>query len=77
MSRALKVIDISDFDQRKLEIGKELLSAAEGIGFFYVSGHGIPQVRPSGEAPNLLSGQHRLRSRKLASISLLPNFSAG
>lgn len=42
----VRVVDLSNFDERKMEIGKDLLSAAEGIGFFYVSGHDIPQARP-------------------------------
>ena len=64
MSRALKVIDISDFDKRKVEVGQELLSAAEGIGFFYVSGHGIPQVRLSGNTKENRVCHDRLRSRQ-------------
>lgn len=40
--REVRCIDISDFDARKQEIAEALWSASVEIGFFQVSGHGIP-----------------------------------
>lgn len=41
---AVPGIDMSDLSNRKHEISQQLLQAAEGIGFFYVTGHGLPQA---------------------------------
>lgn len=41
--REVRVIDLSDFEQRKYEIAEQLWNAAVEIGFFQVSHHGIPQ----------------------------------
>lgn len=41
-ARDVRIIDLSDFDQRKAEIADQLWQAATEIGFFQVSGHGIP-----------------------------------
>jgi isopenicillin N synthase-like dioxygenase len=41
---AIPVIDLSDFgtsDKRRQEIAREVRHAAEEIGFFYISGHGV------------------------------------
>jgi isopenicillin N synthase-like dioxygenase len=38
----VRVIDLSDFKQRKYEIADQLWQAATDIGFFQVSHHGIP-----------------------------------
>ena len=35
------IIDISDFENRKHEIAKQLYSAAKDVGFFYIKGHDI------------------------------------
>lgn len=43
LERKLLCVDISDYDTRKAAIAAELLSAAENEGFFYVTGHGIPE----------------------------------
>ncbi|KAK9800222.1 hypothetical protein WJX73_000265 [Symbiochloris irregularis] len=37
------IVDLSDFDRRRSEIQKQLMDAAQGTGFFYISGHGIVQ----------------------------------
>lgn len=42
-AREVRVIDISDFDRRKAEIADAIWQASVEIGFFQVSGHGIPQ----------------------------------
>ncbi|RDI51899.1 isopenicillin N synthase family dioxygenase [Nocardia mexicana] len=41
--REIRVIDLSDFDARRGEITDQLWTAATEIGFFQLSGHGIPQ----------------------------------
>jgi len=43
--REIRVIDLSDFAERREEIADQLWTAATEIGFFQLSGHGIPQVR--------------------------------
>jgi isopenicillin N synthase-like dioxygenase len=43
-AREVRVIDISDFEQRKQEIAEQIWSASVEIGFFQVSGHGIAQA---------------------------------
>lgn len=40
--REVRVINLSNFEQRKYEIADQLWSAATDIGFFQVSNHGIP-----------------------------------
>lgn len=37
------IIDISDFENRKHEIGQQLYHASKDVGFFYIKGHGVPQ----------------------------------
>ncbi|TXS95329.1 isopenicillin N synthase family oxygenase [Parahaliea maris] len=39
----IPLIDMSDFDQRKLEIADQLWEAATGVGFFQLENHGLPQ----------------------------------
>ena len=41
-NRTLQCVDISDFENRKEEIVRNIMVAAD-IGFFYITGHGIPQ----------------------------------
>lgn len=41
-AREIRIIDLSDFDQRKFEIADQLWNAAVEIGFFQVANHGIP-----------------------------------
>ena len=41
-NRTLQCVDISDFENRKEEIVRNIMAAAD-IGFFYITGHGIPQ----------------------------------
>lgn len=41
--REVRIIDLSDFENRKYEIADQLWNAAVEIGFFQVSNHGIPQ----------------------------------
>lgn len=43
VSRKVLIIDISDFENRKREIAKQLHYGASEVGFFYIKGHGIPQ----------------------------------
>lgn len=43
IEREVRIIDLSNFDQRKYEIAEQLWSAAIEIGFFQVSNHGIQQ----------------------------------
>lgn len=40
-AREVRIIDLTDFDQRKEEIADQVWQAATDIGFFQVSGHGI------------------------------------
>lgn len=42
--REVRIIDLSDFEQRKYEIADQLWNAAIEIGFFQVANHGIPQA---------------------------------
>jgi isopenicillin N synthase-like dioxygenase len=42
-AREIRVIDLTDFDDRRAEITEQLWDAATEIGFFQLSGHGIPQ----------------------------------
>ncbi|MEV6277692.1 2-oxoglutarate and iron-dependent oxygenase domain-containing protein [Nocardia sp. NPDC051832] len=42
--REIRVIDLTDFEDRRAEITEELWQAATEIGFFQLSGHGIPQT---------------------------------
>ncbi|MEV6333384.1 2-oxoglutarate and iron-dependent oxygenase domain-containing protein [Nocardia vinacea] len=44
-AREIRVIDLTDFDERRAEITEQLWAAATEIGFFQLSGHGIPQDR--------------------------------
>ncbi|KAK9851352.1 hypothetical protein WJX84_007124, partial [Apatococcus fuscideae] len=37
------VIDLSNFEQRKGDIRQQLMDAATVTGFFYITGHGIPE----------------------------------
>lgn len=41
-ARDVRVIDLSDFERRKAEIAEQIWQASVEIGFFQVSGHGIP-----------------------------------
>lgn len=41
--REVRIIDFSDFENRKYEIADQLWNAAVEIGFFQVANHGIPQ----------------------------------
>ncbi len=45
MPAQLAVIDLSDYNGRRTEITAKFLEAATGMGFMYVIGHGISQVR--------------------------------
>ena len=40
--RDVLIVDISDFDNRKHEIGRQLYHASHNVGFFYIKGHGVP-----------------------------------
>ncbi|MFF2555587.1 isopenicillin N synthase family dioxygenase [Nocardia sp. NPDC058058] len=42
-TRAIAVIDLTDFEERRAEITDQLWTAATEIGFFQLAGHGIPQ----------------------------------
>lgn len=44
LAREVRVIDLSDFEQRRDTISEQLWRAATEIGFFQVSGHGIAQA---------------------------------
>ena len=68
--REVRVIDLSNFEQRKYEIADQLWSAATDIGFFQVSNHGIPleQIQTAFEmTQQFLICQNRL---KLATHSI-------
>jgi isopenicillin N synthase-like dioxygenase len=43
-ARELRRIDVSDFENRREEIGAQLWAAATEIGFFQIVGHGIEQA---------------------------------
>jgi isopenicillin N synthase-like dioxygenase len=38
MVREVVTVDISNFEERKHEIAKQLFEAAKDVGFFYISG---------------------------------------
>ncbi|MCU1647824.1 MAG: isopenicillin synthase family oxygenase [Nocardia sp.] len=42
-ARDIRIIDLTDFEDRRAEITDQLWAAATDIGFFQLSGHGIPQ----------------------------------
>lgn len=42
MTKDVLIIDISDFENRKHEIGRQLYHASHNVGFFYIKGHGVP-----------------------------------
>ncbi|WP_327142354.1 isopenicillin N synthase family dioxygenase [Nocardia sp. NBC_01327] len=42
-ARDIRIIDLTDFEDRRAEITEQLWAAATDIGFFQLSGHGIPQ----------------------------------
>ncbi|WP_370162701.1 isopenicillin N synthase family dioxygenase [Limimaricola soesokkakensis] len=44
-ARDVPLIDLSDFEARKPEIADQLWQAATEIGFFQLTGHGIPQAQ--------------------------------
>ncbi|MGB5756478.1 MAG: 2-oxoglutarate and iron-dependent oxygenase domain-containing protein [Acidimicrobiales bacterium] len=44
VERDIRVIDLTDFDRRRDEIDDAIWDAATDIGFFQVTGHGIPQA---------------------------------
>lgn len=46
-SREVRVIDLSDFEQRRAEIADQLWDAAVDVGFFQLANHGVPlaQIR--------------------------------
>ena len=39
---SIPIIDLSDFESRKVEISQQLLKAARDVGFFYITGHQVP-----------------------------------
>jgi len=41
-STVAPIIDFSDFENRKKEIGKEMWKAATNTGFMAITNHGIP-----------------------------------
>src|SRR5690606_21321190 len=47
-SREIRVIDLSDFDDRREEITEQLWAAATDIGFFQLEGHGISRAETDG-----------------------------
>jgi len=40
--RDVLIVDISDFENRKHEIARQLYHASHNVGFFYIKGHGVP-----------------------------------
>lgn len=42
VTKDVLIIDISDFENRKHEIGRQLYHASHNVGFFYIKGHGVP-----------------------------------
>ncbi len=44
VDREIRVIDLSDFDQRRQTIDDAIWDAATAIGFFQVTGHGLPRA---------------------------------
>ena len=44
VDREIRRIDVGDFERRRDEIDDQLWAAATEIGFFQVTGHGIPQT---------------------------------
>lgn len=52
IDREVRIIDLSDFDNRKVEIADQLWNAARDIGFFQVTNHGIPHDHIDGVFEN-------------------------
>lgn len=69
-------IDMSDFFNRRAEISEELWEAATGIGFFQLTGHGIPQTLID-EAFALSAGFFDLPEETKAGFPLKPGTNAG
>ncbi len=42
VTKDVLIIDISNFEERKHEIGRQLYHASHNVGFFYIKGHGVP-----------------------------------
>ena len=42
VSKDVLIIDISNFEERKHDIGRQLYHASHNVGFFYIKGHGLP-----------------------------------
>ncbi len=44
-AREIRVIDMSDFDNRRAEIADQLWDAAVDVGFFQLANHGVPMAQ--------------------------------
>lgn len=53
VARKIKIVDLKDFENRREEIVKDLMEAAEDIGFFYIVNHGLPQEVVDGQFANV------------------------
>lgn len=76
IDRAIPLIDMGNFLARKDEIADELWQAATGIGFFQLTGHGIPDSLID-EAFALSAGFFALPDATKARYPLKPGTNAG
>jgi isopenicillin N synthase-like dioxygenase len=70
--REVRIVDLSDFEQRRAEIADQLWDAAVDVGFFQLANHGIP-LADTREAfamterffalPEAVKGRHPLQKR--------------
>lgn len=76
VARDVPCIDLSDFAARRDQISDELWAAATGIGFFQVTGHGIPQALID-DAFALSDAYFAQPGRTKAQMTMQPGSNAG
>lgn len=75
-TRAVALIDLSDFDRRRDEIADQLWDAATGLGLFQLTGHGIP-LDQINDAFALSQAFFALPEPEKARLPLRPGTNAG